>query len=61
MVVAIDDLDAMVEATVGLIADPARRHAMAQAARRRCVEQFSMETVIDRWRTAFLPLLASSA
>jgi glycosyltransferase involved in cell wall biosynthesis len=58
MVVAVDDLDAMVEATAGLITDPVRRHAMGQAARRRCVERFSMQTVSDGWRAALLPLLA---
>ncbi len=48
MVVAVDDLDAMVEATAGLITDPVRRQTMGQAARRRCVERFSMQTVSRR-------------
>ncbi len=58
VVVAVDDLRAMVDAAAGLIADPVRRQTMGEAARRRCVERFSMQTVANGWRTALLPLLA---
>lgn len=58
VIVAVDDLDAMVDAAAGLIADPLRRQTMGHEARRRCVERFSMETVANGWRTALLPLLA---
>ncbi len=58
MIVAVDDVDAMVDAVAGLIADPVRRQRMGHEARRRCVEQFSMETVANGWRAALMPLLA---
>jgi glycosyltransferase involved in cell wall biosynthesis len=58
VVVAVDDLEAMVDAAAALIADPLRRQTMGHEARRRCVERFSMETVANGWRSALLPLLA---
>jgi glycosyltransferase involved in cell wall biosynthesis len=57
-VVAVDDFDALVEATAGLLTDPGRRRAMGQAARERCVELFSMDVVANGWRAALVPMLA---
>jgi glycosyltransferase involved in cell wall biosynthesis len=57
-VVGVDDFDAMVEATAGLLVDPTRRRAMGQAARHRCVELFSMDVVATGWRAALVPMLA---
>jgi glycosyltransferase involved in cell wall biosynthesis len=57
-VVGIDDHEAMVEAVAGLLGDPALRRAMGQAARRRCVERFSLDVVVNGWRAALTPLLA---
>jgi glycosyltransferase involved in cell wall biosynthesis len=56
-VVGVDDFGAMVEATAELLGDPVRRRAMGEAARRRCVERFSMDVVAARWRDALVPLL----
>ena len=52
-VVDADDGAAMVEATARLVADPALRRRMGEAARRRCVAQFSLDAVAACW-TAFL-------
>jgi len=56
-VVGIDDFEALVTAVAGLLADPERRRAMGDAARRRCVERFSMDVVAREWTAALLPLL----
>jgi glycosyltransferase involved in cell wall biosynthesis len=58
-VVGVDDFDALVEAVALLVADPARRRAMGEAARRRCSERFSMDVVATEWRTALMPLMAT--
>jgi glycosyltransferase involved in cell wall biosynthesis len=56
-VVGVDDLDAMVGATGALVADPARRRAMGDAARRRCVERFSLDSVAACWLAFLTPLV----
>jgi glycosyltransferase involved in cell wall biosynthesis len=60
-VVPIDDLDALVDATAGLLADPARRADMAKATRRRAEERFSMDAVAARWLQVLAPLLPAGA
>lgn len=57
-IVGVDDFDALVEATAGLLADPDRRRTMGQAARHRCMERFSMDVVTSGWRAALVPMLA---
>jgi glycosyltransferase involved in cell wall biosynthesis len=57
-VVGIDDFDAMVEATAGLLTDGDRRLIMGEAARRWCLERFSMDVVAAGWREALVPMLA---
>jgi glycosyltransferase involved in cell wall biosynthesis len=59
-IVGVDDLDAMVTSVAALVADPGRRRAMGEAARRRCVERFNMDLVTEKWLSALLPLLAAS-
>jgi glycosyltransferase involved in cell wall biosynthesis len=58
LVVDVDDFDALVGAVAALLADPLRRRAMGDAARRRCSERFSLDVVASDWRDALVPLLA---
>jgi glycosyltransferase involved in cell wall biosynthesis len=60
IVVGVDDFTALVDAAAGLLADPDRRRQMGKAARARCLEHFSLETVTDCWREALRPLMAVS-
>lgn len=53
LVVPVDDLDALVEAVVAVAGDPEWRCRMGAAARRRCVERWSLGTVADQWQDAF--------
>ena len=48
LLVDIDDADALAEAVAALVRDPARRHAMGQAARARCTSRFALPS----WPTA---------
>ena len=56
--VPVDDLPAMTEATARLLDDPDHRRAMGAAARRRCVERFSLSQVVAVWSSFLEPLLA---
>jgi glycosyltransferase involved in cell wall biosynthesis len=56
-VVGVDDFDALVASVHDLLADPGRRRAMGEAARRHCAEHFSMEVVARGWLAALRPLL----
>ncbi len=56
-VVPVDDRPAMEAATARLLGDPDLRSAMGQAARRRCVDNFSLDAVGTRWMTLLKPLL----
>lgn len=57
IVVPVDDRASMIDAVAELLADPARRRAMGEAARRRCVERFSLDAVSQRWLGFLTPLL----
>jgi glycosyltransferase involved in cell wall biosynthesis len=56
-VVDVDDLEAMVDATARLVSDGALRRSMGDAARRRCVERFSLEAVAACWLSFLEPLV----
>jgi glycosyltransferase involved in cell wall biosynthesis len=53
-----DDLAAMVGALTTLLAEPELAHQMGSAARRRCVELFSLDAVATCWLSFLEPLLA---
>lgn len=56
VVVSVDDFDGLVAATRALIEDPARRIAMGEAARVRCIERFTLQAGGDAWRALFAEL-----
>jgi glycosyltransferase involved in cell wall biosynthesis len=56
-VVAVDDLDALVERARSLVTDGARRERLGAAARRHCEEQFSLAASIGRWEALLAPLM----
>ncbi|HMK63930.1 MAG TPA: glycosyltransferase family 4 protein [Acidimicrobiales bacterium] len=58
--VAVDDTEAMVRALQRLLADPALRRRMGDAARSRCLEHFAIEPVVERWRAFLTPLVEGS-
>lgn len=60
-VVPVDDLDRLVERTAGLVADPAERSVIGQAARRRCVEHFGVDAVVQAWSDLLADLGAGVA
>jgi len=57
-VVDVDDLEAMVEATSRLVLSPELRRVMGEAARRRCLERFSLDAVAACWLSFLEPLFA---
>jgi glycosyltransferase involved in cell wall biosynthesis len=61
IVVDVEDLDAMVRAVSRLVGDARLRRTMGEAARRRCLDQFSLRAVADRWLGVLAPLLPPSA
>ncbi|MFD8143064.1 GT4 family glycosyltransferase PelF [Streptomyces sp. NPDC059708] len=56
LVVPPRDPEAMAEAAVELLGDPARRAAMGEAARLRVIEQFTLRQTIDTFRSIYLEL-----
>jgi glycosyltransferase involved in cell wall biosynthesis len=56
MVVDPGDLGAMVEAVGRLVEDDDLRSRMGQAARRRCIERFSLDAVSALWASFLDPL-----
>ena len=60
LVVDVEDLDAMIEATARLVADPVLRRRMGGAARLRCEERFSLDAVTSCWLSFLAPLVARS-
>jgi glycosyltransferase involved in cell wall biosynthesis len=61
LVVGADDLEAMVAASARLLADRDQRARMGMAARRRCIELFSLDAVADKWLEVLGPLLPADA
>ncbi len=59
LVVAVDDLSAMVAATTALVDDPELRRRMGTAARTWCEERFGLTAVAARWLSFIQPLLDS--
>jgi glycosyltransferase involved in cell wall biosynthesis len=59
--VGADDLDAMVAASARLLEDRDLRSRMGMAARRRCVELFSLDAVAAKWLEVLGPLLPAEA
>jgi glycosyltransferase involved in cell wall biosynthesis len=57
LIVATDDMDALVAALRRLVDDPELRASMGRAARQRCVSRFSLDTVAEEWSAALRPLL----
>jgi glycosyltransferase involved in cell wall biosynthesis len=57
-VVDADDGAAMVQSVARLLDDPELRHRMGGAARRRCVERFSLDAVAACWWGFLEPLVA---
>lgn len=55
--VAGEDVESMAERVRRLASDPELRRRMAHAARRRCVERFDIEPVVQRWEEYFSRLL----
>ncbi len=60
-VLGVEDFDGMVSALARLVEDPALRHSMGEAARARCVEQFSITAVGAAWLRLLTPLLPAGA
>ncbi|MFD7790254.1 GT4 family glycosyltransferase PelF [Streptomyces sp. NPDC059759] len=58
LVVPPRDPDAMAAAALELLGDPARRHAMGEAARLRVIEQFTLRQTVDTFRSIYLELSA---
>ena len=56
-VVDVEDLDGMVSRLAALVEDGALRRRMGEAARARCVEQFSIGAVGALWLRLLTPLL----
>jgi glycosyltransferase involved in cell wall biosynthesis len=52
-----EDLEGMVAALTRLLEDPGHRRTMGEAARVRCIEQFSISTVGALWLRVLTPLL----
>lgn len=57
LVVAVDDLDAMVDATTRLVSSATVRRTMGKAARERCLERFTLEAVAAVWLSFLEPLV----
>lgn len=54
-IVPTDDLDQLVQRTGELVADADRRRAMGDAARSRCLNQFTLDSVADSWSRLLTP------
>ncbi|MGO8870502.1 MAG: glycosyltransferase family 4 protein [Acidimicrobiales bacterium] len=61
LIVDVDDREAMIGAVAGLLGDANRRRAMGAAARRRCVDRFSLSSVTADWLRVLGPLLPEAA
>jgi glycosyltransferase involved in cell wall biosynthesis len=59
ILVDIDDIEAMTEATERLLGDPQLRRSMGARARERCEQNFGLEKVAARWLSFIAPLIES--
>ncbi len=59
LVCPVEDLAAMAAATARLVGDPALRSAMGRAARKRCVDNFSLAAVAARWLELIEPMVVA--
>jgi glycosyltransferase involved in cell wall biosynthesis len=57
LVVPVDDVGGMVAAVARLLADPALRECMGRAARRHCLDNFSLDMVGRGWMSILDPVL----
>ena len=60
MTVGEHDEDGLFRATLTLALDPSLRRALGLAARRRCLEHFSLEESVRRWHNLLVELAAAS-
>jgi glycosyltransferase involved in cell wall biosynthesis len=58
IVVPVDDSVRLVDAVESLVADDERRLAMGRAARKRCLESFTIDATLEKWR-AVIRMIAS--
>ena len=56
-VVEVEDLEGMVTAIARLLEDTGLRRTMGEAARARCIEQFSIRAIGALWLRVLTPLL----
>lgn len=61
LVVDVHDTAAMVDATAALLLDDPRRREMGRAARRWCLERFSLDVVSEQWLGFLTPLMRAPA
>lgn len=61
LVVPVDDLEALVDATAALVEDPGMRQRLGRGARQRGLDHFSLEAVGRVWMDLLLPLLDRGA
>jgi glycosyltransferase involved in cell wall biosynthesis len=61
IVVDVDDMDAMVRAVADLVGDVELRQTMGGAARKRCLDRFSLPAVGDTWLRVLAPMLPEAA
>ena len=59
LVCPVEDLAAMAAATARLVGDPALRSVMGRAARKRCVDNFSLAAVAARWLELIEPMVVA--
>jgi glycosyltransferase involved in cell wall biosynthesis len=59
ILVDVDDVDAMTDATAHLLRDPELRRSMGSQARRRCEQLFGIDQVASRWLSFIVPLIAA--
>jgi glycosyltransferase involved in cell wall biosynthesis len=61
IVVDVADEDAMVRAVAALVGDAGLRQDMGRGARQRCLDEFSLAAVADRWLRVLAPMLPEAA
>jgi len=59
-IVDVDDMEALVASITKLLGDPGLRSTMGDAARRHCLDKFSIDSVADQWSVALQPLMGNA-